>query len=543
MEMGSWEQQALPQERWMQTPSTIGDVGNRRRTVLLLSLLVVIWAIELVIIEDLTTRPSDSLSVVSVLKYAARRMVLNTAVCACLVCLLNRFWLYGTFIAGTVFSGVVTSYATYFHQPLSWHTVSNQWQEGISVAGHGVALVSWSAILVLLVLLAVKVALRELAHREPVPVNLQRKWGVVFGVSYVLLGVGFAGFYKPIRRVNVGSPEYTYGYAVAWAAECLTYDADAVLADAVAKSQAKSRRLIAAEPRLNMGEHLVIVQVESLDYDVVDAKVGHRYVMPFLRQLKSRSMWYMVKPFHTTGTSDADFSLLTSSSPNGRITPFKVVGFPYGDSLPWLTGTLGYTAVAIHGNTGAFFQRRSAYAQMGFSKLYFAEELRQFGVDGAADDEVLRFSARLIHESKQPMFHFVITLTSHGPFNQLPDRAARLIASPQGIAERYLNSMNYVDRSLAEYYAELPDNTTLVIYGDHHSNVVGYVAGEPHGDRVPWIICQKGRDISGRQRTGKTGLATSGALNQLDLVCYFRDCVESVELLANQATPAHSVVR
>ena len=527
----------------MQTQPIAKAADGRRIAVILCGILIVVWALELLIVQEVTTRPDDALSLAHVLKYAARRMVLNVAACTLLVCVLNRVWLYGVFLVGGVFSAVTITYAEYFERPLSWLTVSNQWREGMSVTEQGVGLISWAALVLLCSVLALKLALREVIRRRPLPADLRRKAAAIAGVGYLVAAVGLAGVHKPISRVNIGSPEYVYGYAVAWVAECLTYDADAILADAVARSAVKSHALSEKESLLEFPNHIVVIQVESLDYDAVDARAGEQYVMPFLHALKSQSKFYMVKPFHVTGSSDADFSLLTASTPNGRITPFKVLGFPYGESLPWLVGRLGYDAVAIHGNTGTFFQRRSAYEQMGFSRLYFATELETLGVNGANDDELLQFSAKLIDESARSMFHFIITWTSHGPFDQLPPDAERLFASPQGIHEHYLNSMRYVDWSLARYYQALPDNTTLVIYGDHHSNVQGYVAGDTHPDRVPWLICRKGKNLAQRQETLGTGLATSGDLGQLDMVCYLRDSAEAAALSAKRTDPTQPHIR
>jgi len=366
---------------------------------------------------------------------------------------------------------------------------------------------------------------------------------MIAGIGYFAGAVIFAGYSKPIKRVNLGSPEYTYGYAVAWATEYLTYDAEAVLADAVAKAAVKSHEVSKNEPLLAFRNHIVVIQVESLDYDAVDAMVGNERVMPFLHGLKGRSKCYMVQPFHSTGTSDADFSLLTASTPNGKITPFKVLGFPYQASLPRLVERLGYRAVAIHGNTGTFFQRRPAYEQMGFSQLYFDKELKEHGVNGAEDDQILQFSAKLIRESAEPMFHFIITWTSHGPFQQLPPGAEKLIPEPSGIHEHYLNSMRYVDRSLERYYQALPEHATLVMYGDHHSGVQGYVAGDAHENHVPWIICGKEGAAVNRPATSNTDFATSGKLNQLDMACYLQDSLEAAAFVAERADPARTRIR
>ena len=169
---------------------------------------------------------------------------------------------------------------------------------------------------------------------------------------------------------------------------------------------------------------------------------------------------------------------LTHHMPNGRIAPFKVEDFPYRDTLPQVMRQRGYSCIAMHGNTGNFFYRRPAYKQMGFSKVYFAEELRELGCpmrSGEVDDEeLLRLSAKWLNEASEPTVHFIITLTSHGPFNKLPPEKRELFPQPASQAEAYVNSMRYVDRVLATYLESLPQGAVLVLYGDHESKVWGY---------------------------------------------------------------------
>ncbi|MDG2222604.1 MAG: sulfatase-like hydrolase/transferase [Rubripirellula sp.] len=506
-------------------------IGSRL-SVILCAVLICFWAIEILVVQEFTSRPDGTLGNLFLLKCAARRLVLNLLACTALVYLLNRLSLYGVFLAGLGSSIALVAYAGYFGRPLSWMTISNQWYEGLSYTGYGMATVSWPIALFICFAFIIKLAVGEAIRRHPPTRAFSRTAAGLAGVAYLAAAVGLAGFYKPVTRINIGQPEYIYGYSVAWATEYLTYDAETVLANAIAKSKIKSHLLTEEEQPLDFGENIVVIQVESLDFDVVDAISGNEQVMPFLHDLRQQSMYYMIEPFHDTGSSDADFSLLTSSAPNGSVAPFQVHGFPYGQSLPWVLKDLGYSTVALHGNTGAFFHRRPSYEQMGFSELYFEKELSQQGVNGDLDDEVFRFSANLINESTVPTFHFIITLTSHGPFRQLPPDAERLTESSRTLPERYINNMRYVDRCLQAYYEQLPSDTTILIYGDHHSAVNGYVQGDAQVNRVPWIICQKGKNLADRQRTQDSGLATSGELGQLEMVCFLRDSLESKVAIA-----------
>jgi hypothetical protein len=489
----------------------------------LVAVLVVAWAAEISVVQHWTTCNDATLSLDRLVKDGARRLVLDLAACTALVCALRGPMLHAAFAAWAVAANVLVAYAAYFDAPLSWTVVAAQWREGLAVSDAGVALVNWSAVALLGIACVGKVLLAVRMPRECLPRPALRTLACAAAAVYAVTAVALAGFHKPIRSIRVGSPEYVYGYAVAWAAELLCLDEETLLAEALEKAHAKSDRLSMAEDPVSLGRHVAVVQVESLDFPAIDARVAGAPVMPFLYGLRDRALVYSVKPFHQSGSSEADFSLLMAATPIGRFNPFQVPGFPFADALPRLARQRGYRVEAFHGNTGAFFHRRNAYAQMGFDELFFTEELAPRRVTGARDHEVLAFSAGRLAAATQPTLHFVITITSHTPFDKVPREKRELFPEARTITERYLDSMRYVDRALERYVSALPTGTTVIIYGDHESSVKGYLEDRTHEDRVPWFIFQKGRDLAQRQRSRDSGLALSGDLTQLDLACFLHE--------------------
>jgi len=255
-------------------------------------------------------------------------------------------------------------------------------------------------------------------------------------------------------------------------------------------------------------------------------------------------MCYVIRPVHQTGTSDADFTLLTGSMANGRIAPFKIKDFPYRDTLPQAASQRGYRCIAMHGNTGSFFFRRPAYERMGFSRIYFAEDLRELGCEmqngEVQDEELLRLSAKWMREASEPTVHFIITLTSHGPFHRLLPGKRELFPDPSCQVEAYLNSMRYVDCALASYLEALPQGTVLVLYGDHESRVRGYGQAPHAGERVPWLIHCKGQNLAERQRTRAMPWTQSGELDMLDAVTYLHKSLKECQVAARKPPSAES---
>ncbi|MEM8668248.1 MAG: LTA synthase family protein [Planctomycetota bacterium] len=486
--------------------------------------LVVFWAVEASVVQVITTSPGEGVNELRSLKDASRRMVINLAASASLICFLNRTWLYATFVLSGILSSVLIAYAAYFKTPLSSLTLRYQWREGLSVADYGWALIPWTAVVLLILAVAFKVKLRQSIEHVPEFPGGWRRFGFTSVCLYFVAAFGLVT-HKPIERINMGTPQYIYGYSVAWAAEILTNDPDAILADALQKAERKSDRLTEQTALLQIPRHVTVVQVESLDYAVLSTDVDGQPVMPFLQSLQTKCPTYRVEPFHETCSADADFSLLMTSQPNGKLTPFQVPGFPYERSLPALAREKGFQTAAIHGNTGAFFHRRRAYERMQFTDLYFSEELKPLGVDFAQDDELLQFSAELLNQATDPTFHFVITITSHGPFNRVPEEKSTLFRRPADIEQAYMNSMRFVDEALERYFESIPDNTLLVIYGDHESGVSKHSESDPPGERVPWIFCWKsGGQVAAIEQSQRT---FEEDLHQLDLVTYLRNSFEN----------------
>ena len=209
--------------------------------------------------------------------------------------------------------------------------------------------------------------------------------------------------------------------------------------------------------------------------------------------------------------------------PSPDVINYKLLSYPWEDTLPQRLARRGYHTAALHGASGGFFNRRSAFEAMGFAQIDFQEELSgEHGLPTAAwgikDADVLAFSARNLDQHDLAL-HFIITLTSHGPFDYLEPDEQELYPGTSRREHRYLNSMRYVDNALGPYVGSLPAGTTVVIYGDHAAGVdYGQKMGGP--EYVPFLVHRVGADLSERQQTLDDGFALSGQLSLLDAVTW-----------------------
>ena len=318
----------------------------------------------------------------------------------------------------------------------------------------------------------------------------------------------------------------THGYLLTWLGEWQYLDGDALFARAMEAARVKQDRLTPLEARPSVGQKVAIIQVESLDWAVLDFQVAGQPVMPFLSDLSRRSMRYRISAVHESGSCDSDFVMLMGLYPVGDATPYVVPGFDWSLSIAAVAARSGYETVFLHGSNRSFFNRGAAISKMGFDVMLFREDLEsRYGLQsrlwGVSDKDVFGVSSNLFKQGAERALHFIITLTSHGPYHFLDPADCELYVKPRSQKEHYLNSMRYVDRQLRTYFEDLPEDTLVVLYGDHGSHVdYGQGPSKKGHEYVPLLIHQLGTNLAELQRTREQELAVSGELTTLDAAGY-----------------------
>ena len=174
-----------------------------------------------------------------------------------------------------------------------------------------------------------------------------------------------------------------------------------------------------------------------------------------------------------------------------------------------------------------------ALTSIGFEKTM---DETQFNTDekiglGLSDGSYLKQIAPIIKSEKQPFYNFMVTLTSHNPF-ELPDQYRKLVLSEDLNKTKlggYFQSVNYTDKQIGNFIGTLDkngilDNTVVVIYGDHtgvhkyYNDEVKQVQPQENwwlddSKRIPLIIYHKG--LKGREIA-----ITGGQIDTMPTVAY-----------------------
>lgn len=497
--------------------------SGRQWTLALVALLVG----ELFVVQAITLLPPHSQGILAPLLDRGVRLVLDMGFCIALVLLLPRLALAIVAVLLTPILSALLIYRGYYKQPLSFLVATSNMGEGFRVLDAGLALLG-PAQLLLVVVLLFKV---WLVSRDPRmwPVR-RRTWGTLAASGYVtllaVLNMGFKPMHKIATWESVGGLGAVYGYLPTWTAEALYFNERVLVDRALARAARTSDRLAELEAPFPVRDRIVFLQVESLDRSLIDFTIDGRPVTPRLSALAERARYYAVRAPKGTGSSDADFTALMGRLPSEDVPTYKLASYPYQGSVVDRARAAGYHTSAVHGVSGEFFNRRAAFRRLGFDEVAFREELEEHAESSGwsvQDGPVLEYAAGALRDREGPVLQLVITATSHIPFHQLDESWQVFFPGSSSTEEKYFDVIHYVDTQIGRFVDALPPKTTVVIYGDHVSQVESPLHGYEQTARdgvgvVPFLIHDTSVDLAASQRTDRDGVAGDGSLTLLDAV-------------------------
>jgi phosphoglycerol transferase MdoB-like AlkP superfamily enzyme len=229
------------------------------------------------------------------------------------------------------------------------------------------------------------------------------------------------------------------------------------------------------------GRNLIVVQVESLEAFVIRHSVAGQEITPVLNGLLPSSLYFpnIYDQAHEGLSSDSDLMINTSVYPERKgSTFFRFPGNSY-NSLPRILRGAGYrTTIAMHPDRAVYWNWKNALAAIGFDACL---DMSAFANDeilglGLSDADFLPQAAATLVEQPEPFFAFLVTLSSHAPF-ELPEEYCelrldeKLNGSSLGTA---FQCFRYTDRQIGVFLdrlraSRLLERSVVVFYGDHAS--------------------------------------------------------------------------
>ena len=220
---------------------------------------------------------------------------------------------------------------------------------------------------------------------------------------------------------------------------------------------------------------IIILQLESIDSNIINEKYNGKYIAPYLHYLTTQSVYYpYTMSYHEGGgTSDAEFSILNSIEPLQSDIAMKLRTYSYPNSVIKQFRKNGYSCRAFHGNDERFYNRGSAFHEMQFDEFYDIDKMNLHHVGwGAPDKEVLDFTIDMNKCDSKPFLSYIISMTSHTSFKVVYNYYINHDYDnvKDELTKDYYNSVSYVDDVLKDYIYTIRNmvpNAYIFILGDH----------------------------------------------------------------------------
>lgn len=229
------------------------------------------------------------------------------------------------------------------------------------------------------------------------------------------------------------------------------------------------------------GQSVISIHGESIESMFMFRELSGQEITPNLNRLASQGLFFdNFYAQQSSGTSsDSEFTLNTSLYPINNGTVFISHFKNSFATIPKKLKEKGYTAVAMHGNHGDFWNREIMNQNLGYDRFYSKND---FVIDevigmGLSDISFFRQAAEILDNADESFYATLIMLTNHTPFEEIDKYGEFDAGEFEGTRfGNYLKSLHYADRAIGSLMSDLErrgmlDDTAVVIYGDHPANL------------------------------------------------------------------------
>lgn len=208
------------------------------------------------------------------------------------------------------------------------------------------------------------------------------------------------------------------------------------------------------------GKNLIVIQVEALQGFVINSSINGKAITPNLNMFAEKSQYF--DNFHyqvaAGGTSDAEFMANNSLYPAESGAVYFLYSGNKFQSMPESFMNKGYDMAAFHGFRESFWNRNVMYKNFNFNHFYGEKSFKQdetIGL-GLSDRSFLNQSVDKLKNLKSPYYAFLITLSSHFPYDDVKNYGNFNVGNLEGtLIGNYIKSIHYTDTQLGTFFEKL----------------------------------------------------------------------------------------
>lgn len=246
-------------------------------------------------------------------------------------------------------------------------------------------------------------------------------------------------------------------------------------------------------PVLKATGKIIFIQVESLDYELLNATVDKEYVMPFLHDLQKAAIVIPIDGAKKLGSANSDFEIFTGNIASSNYIHYTFTK-TYPNSLLLEISKKISPSFAFHGMPYFYMNQGPAYTAQGVEHVLCLEEMQHEGItprhmwgDGViADQDMFPLASSKIPQSGN-FFQFIITMNMH-TFEDPRDVCPQMHFTT-GDDHAFYSCSRSTDDAIRNYITQVPAGTLVAIWGDHRS-----YSRESSG-KIPFIAFVKGEEL------------------------------------------------
>lgn len=218
--------------------------------------------------------------------------------------------------------------------------------------------------------------------------------------------------------------------------------------------------------------NIVFIQLESFTADVIERLGGEKNIAPNLDTLIQHGLLFtnIYSPGFRTDQGLVSLLCAFPAQPTASIIKQadKIERMP---SIPKSLRAAGYSTSFYYGGELGFGNIKAFLLSNGFQRYSSVDDYpasTRGAKWGTHDEYVLQKQANDLHTEQQPFFCYLMTLSSHEPF----DVPGPVRVKGNSEANRFMNSCAYTDHALGEYFKRVSkepwyNNTLFILCADH----------------------------------------------------------------------------
>lgn len=274
----------------------------------------------------------------------------------------------------------------------------------------------------------------------------------------------------------------------------------------------------AGDKRSSDQPNVVVVLSEGLtDPSVLpDITVPEDLFEPLEPHLRTGAVASLRAVGYGGGTGDVEFQVLTglplsALSDSGKPAFVRTVSqLEEFSSFTETFSSQGYRTLAIHPYIPSFYNRKTAYAAMGFDAVQFEDsfvaDAARNGVGYVLDSEVYDRAYQELAATSEPAFVNVVTMQNHTPWEgawTTEEEVGGLMGAHRTQLAQYTHGIRRTVEATADFLLELgrlDERTIVVVYGDHLPGLYPSDTREAAGAlafQTPLWIFDSGADLGG----------------------------------------------